>query len=187
MDALFAQKRRKACILLTLLGAALLALGMLLGFLLSGGTGKQAQERTVQALPTPAPTLAAPSAVEAAQTEALSAPGEKEAAHTAVIFTSCGHMFQNDPALAAAVFSGQAETLEGELRAGYCPAHYLLVLEGDALVVRHRSEASLENEELMRLPVEAESMPEALKAELAAGLVFENLAQIDEYIENMES
>ncbi len=213
MDIFEQGKRKQLYSILILVGILLLSSGILLGTLLSKQKGKE--ERTTQ-IDTPAFTAAPVSEAtaqnliqqsDAAQAQNKNSDGAEATNDATQIiwedsFTDCAHVLQKEgdmlegytpktlqesfPAYTIKSFSPERVVLS-QVHSGYCPAHYLLVIADGALVVTKRSEETMQNQQLMQLPIDAEDIPIELKTELEKGVVFDALAQIDEYIENIES
>ncbi len=202
MDIFSPEKRQKLYIVLALSGMTMLLLGVFIGLALSApnnGRKNDDEGLALSAKATPSQTVQ-DSNGKANEEEKLIIPS---AAQVVLIseFTSCGHLAEREIDMLGA--DGEAltrdisayEILEltekravlRKSREGYCPAHYLLVRENGGLYVEKRSEADGENEQVMKLDFDAQNISEELEAEINAGIAFDTLSQIDEFIENIES
>lgn len=69
----------------------------------------------------------------------------------------------------------------------YCPKHVVLFLDDqDRLSISQTDEANLENENITTLTYDVSYLPEEELAKLEEGLVFDNLEEINIYLEGME-
>ncbi|MCE5236348.1 MAG: hypothetical protein ABFC62_04095 [Clostridiaceae bacterium] len=85
-----------------------------------------------------------------------------------------------------AAFSADEVVFEKELP-GYCPAHYVLKLEGGELGLYRADETTYEQKRLMVLDYDAASFDAAERAELENGLAFDALEDVNAYLESAES
>lgn len=69
----------------------------------------------------------------------------------------------------------------------FCPIHYLLKYNGNALAVFSTDAYTHKQFELMRLVAEVDSFPKEEIKKLTSGIVFNTLREIDSYIEAFDS
>lgn len=183
-------------ILLCCAGAAVLTLGILIGVLLSK---RQIQSEKIEGgEPTGVQTAQNPTLTEA---DGKIAPSVYSEYVLRSAFTHCGHTVEE-------MVSGTGFTKE-ELLAlypdcqmtlhetgkplvtrkieAYCPQHYVLQMRENDIQVEQYDLSSGTQKIVSRINADPNSMPESIRAEILKGLAFENLSQIDEYIENAES
>ncbi|MDO5112472.1 MAG: hypothetical protein Q4E65_09215 [Clostridia bacterium] len=201
MDMFAAQNRAKCYTLFSLCGAALFLLGVSLGFAVSS----KAPAQEAQAAPTPLVALTPSAApVEAARVDAIGEAGVHPQAQVMIqtVFESCGHAYpqksgsivgctQSDlnemfPGYTVEEFSRERVVLRQQ-RPGYCPAHLILTIADGKTVIMQTDPESLQSERIIDPTWDVSGADEALLAQLQAGIAFEELAQIDEFIENLES
>ena len=70
---------------------------------------------------------------------------------------------------------------------GYCPKHYLLMLENSRVCVKRTDPDTLLPYVVMELPVSIGALDETVRMELETGIPFDSLEQIDAYFESLES
>lgn len=200
---------------LTLSGVFLVSAGILAGLSFSKQNVPAAPSPTIElsAVPevialTPEPTAtpgqpsATPEADPASALEPVVAPGCKMT--WATNFTMCGHSIEETRAerdligltkaqVAAAV---KAWTLESfshdELKFGrsadmYCPDHLLLKGTDKGLGVYKTDLNTLELTEIMKFTLDISHLDRNVQADLEKGMPFDDLEEIEGYIENLES
>lgn len=84
------------------------------------------------------------------------------------------------------LFTTSRVKLKREL-AGYCPKHYVLTLERGKVCVKRTDPDTFLPYLVMELPISADTLDEATRLELEAGLPFDSLELIDAYFESLES
>lgn len=120
-----------------------------------------------------------------------------------VSFESCGHeviVLGNEslagktreeaekayPGWTLETFSGD-EVVFTKTSKGYCPKHYVLRLAGGELGVYRTDETTYEEKRLMVLDWEDAAFDSAERAELEAGIAFDDLNGVNAYLESAES
>ncbi len=81
----------------------------------------------------------------------------------------------------------QSEVLFTKVVQGYCPQHYVLRLSGEELGVYRTDETSCEPKRLMVLEWNEAAYDSTERAELKAGLAFDDLEGVNAYLESAES
>lgn len=84
------------------------------------------------------------------------------------------------------LFTTEKVKLKRELQ-GYCPEHYVLMLERSKVCVKRTDPETLLPYTVMELSVSADMLDEATCAELEAGIPFDSLEQINAYFESLDS
>ena len=180
----FLQKNKKHAVY-ALIGLCLLLLGLFSGMLI-GPAGGGAEE--TPASPDAADVL---SVLPSARVEFR------------VNFEACGHdvtTLQNEslggktreeaeqayPGWTLASFSKNAVLFTKAVQ-GFCPQHYVLLLSGEELGVYRTDEISCEPKRLMVLDWDEASFDSTERAELKAGLAFDDLEGVNAYLESAES
>lgn len=196
-----------------LIGAVLFLAGILLGSAIADGSPNAPAPLAAAPTPastiTPTPLLSTPAPPDAPASDAV-LPASKVGA--AVLpdaevvwrtrFGSCGHICLQEgeditgftrealsaqfPELELVTFSAAKVCLEAQ-RSGYCPAHLVVVLRDGAPAILQTDAQTYVPTEIVRLEWDVSALSASALEELARGVPFDELAQIDEYIENMES
>lgn len=200
MDMFATQNRVKLCTLFSAFGIALFLLGISLGFT----AGTNVPEAAQAPLETPAPPTPAATPVEAARVDAIGVVGIHPQAEVVIetAFGSCGHICarqgegvvgctQSDlherfPAYSIEEFNKEKVVLRQQ-RPGYCPAHLILTLAEGKTVIMQTDPQTLQSVRIIDPAWDISGADAALLAQLETGIAFEELAQIDEFIENLES
>ena len=84
------------------------------------------------------------------------------------------------------LFTASKVKLKREIE-GYCPKHYLLMLENSRVCVKRTDPDTLLPYVVMELPVSISAIDETVRMELETGIPFDSLKQIDAYFESLES
>jgi len=121
----------------------------------------------------------------------------------AASFTECGHEVRSEglmdtlgmamedvalrhPEYDIRIFSSERALLRRTLE-GYCPRHYVLKLSDDGLGVFQTDEASLKIVSIMNLDADAFDFNGAEMEALTVGIAFNNLEDINRYLESAEN
>lgn len=207
MDMFAPQNRGKLWGIGALIGAVLFLAGMLVGFTLSDGkTPAPLPTPAFTAAPTPAspaplPTPGSDAALPAAQLGVACVLPDAEVIWR-TRFTSCGHVSLHEgeditgytrealqtrfPEAAVVTFSAGRVCMEEE-QGGYCPAHLVVILRHGEPVILQTDAQTYAPREIARLEWDVSALSGSALAELTRGVPFQELAEIDEYIENLES
>ncbi len=84
------------------------------------------------------------------------------------------------------LFTAAKVKLRREL-GGYCPDHYVLMLERGEIIVQRTDSDSFLPYTVMTLPVSPETLGAEARAELETGIPFDTLAEINVYFESVDS
>ncbi len=156
----------------------------------------------VIALPAPETPAPTPEADPASAAELTVAPTCQMV--WATNFTLCGHVREETRQDRELVGLTEQQvraatpdwTLESFSRVGmrfsrvaeaYCPDHVLLKSVPEGLGVYRTDPATLELQEIMQFPIDTASLDEEMRLQLALGMPFADLAEIEGYIESLES
>ncbi|MDD4075370.1 MAG: hypothetical protein PHC80_04695 [Eubacteriales bacterium] len=204
MDMFAAQNRAKLYTLFSAFGIALFLLGVSLGFQAGADTPppSPAQPPAEAAAPQTPPPSAEP--VAAARVDAIGQAGIHPQADVVIetAFGSCGHICsrqgegvvgctQSDlnerfPDYAIEEFNKDKVVLRQQ-KPGYCPAHLILTMAEGKTVIMQTDAQTLQSERIIDPAWDISGADAALVKQLEAGIAFDELAQIDEFIENLES
>lgn len=193
MKLFLEENRTKLYIIASALAVALLALGIFIGMLIAQRAESKSSQ-TAPALDIQAAAEPSPDVNEDTEEQMLSR------VVTRTVFLRCGHEFEEsrDEALsmkeAEMKYSGyrltdrkdDAATFQREID-DYCPKHFILVRRDQKLNVEQCDAQTGERIVVRELEAELRPFSKESTGELEEGIVFDELSQIDEYIENMES
>lgn len=201
------QNRAKLWGIGALTGVVLFLAGLLLGAGLDG-PAQPLPTPAFTAVPTPlhtpAPLSAAPASdavLPAAKVGTVSVLPDAEVVWR-TRFGSCGHVCLHGgeditgytqqalqarfPDRELVTFSAEKVCLQ-DARGGYCPAHLVVVLHDGVPAIIQTDAQTYAPMELVRLEWDVSALSPSALAELSRGVPFDELSQIDEYIENLES
>lgn len=199
MENFLQNNKARAYTLAVFTAAAILALGILIGSYLTRRSLKTVEEQE--------PGMVSGELYN--NSEANDIVPEKEiryeipynSAIQKTTFLKCGHVIenkisdgavtkaeleQNYPGHSMIIRNGEQAILHREVD-DYCPKHFILTLRGDNLTVEQYDAGTGERGILNTVEAELSAIPASIQDEMKAGLPFEELAQIDEYMENVES
>ncbi len=201
MDMFAAQNRAKLYTLFSAFGVALFLLGISLGFTAGTNAPETVQTPLETQTQTPTPVV---TPVEAARVDAIGEVSIHPQAEVVIetAFGSCGHICarqgegvvgctQSDlnerfPGYSIEQFNKEKVVLRQQ-KPGYCPAHLILTLAEGKTVIMQTDAQTLQSERIIDPAWDISGADAALLAQLETGIAFEELAQIDEFIENLES
>ena len=70
---------------------------------------------------------------------------------------------------------------------GYCPKHYVLLLDHGTVCVKRTDPDTFLPYVVMEIPIEIDALDEETRAELEVGIPFDSLEQINAFFESLES
>lgn len=174
-----------------------LALGAWGGYTLRGASTPPAQTQT------PAPTISS-------MAEPVGNIGEQSILPTTDVtirytFLLCGHTLEKHetggeligytleditkkyPDARVKELSAERAVIERELER-YCPDHVALFVDGSGnLCISRTDETDFEQEKVTTLNYDISDLPEDIISQLEEGIIFDNLEQVNAYLENAES
>lgn len=180
-------------IISAMLAVILLGLGFGIGYLLHGYMAPE------EAYEKPREDIAAQSVAQVADTVSTTAKVER-----VIRFLYCGHDLtraedaktfvgmdengvRNSCGEWALTFFSRERVVLTDERNAYCPDHLVLRIDGEGLGVFRTDPQTAEEVRITHFETSVEQLPAEARQRLAEGMPFENLTEIEAYLEDMES